>query len=623
MIIRMSKIEVLGPREQLVAVLDSIRATHTLHIDPDIQLRMRDGPEAQLRLLEPEPRAAAERVMIEDLAARIDRVLALIPASPARSRFDEQRAATSVALLVDVHLGTLLERTGRRQQVESDLKDVHHTLRFLTVVDSLAPKDRDAPGVDVVAVEVGDPSAIDRLAQHAAGLDPTATLKTARGEDGSYIGVLTTEKATAARLRDTLQSDQMPQVPLPSYVHGMTLSQQLTAIAERGTALDREREEIDRELADFAAIWREPYLRARASIEERLALLQTTVLAYGTNNCFVLFGWLPTADVPVLRAALARTYGASVVIEEKALLDQDLEMVPVIVRNPGYLRPFELFTSLLPLPLYTSIDPTPFIAVFFPLFFGMILGDVGYGVVLLLTSIALLVIRPVELRRHLGTILAVCSVYTILFGILYGEYFGDAGALLFGATAWIDRRESFLPMLYFAVTVGSAHVLVGLILGIVVAMRGRHTREAATRLLTLIVLLCVLGVIASFALPIGAILRRPLLLIMAFLAPALLIVGGLLAPFELIRHLGNIVSYARLMAVGLASVLLAYVANRLAGAVGSLWVGVTAAVLLHVFNIILGVFAPTVHALRLHYVEFFSKFLETGGRPYRPLKEAK
>jgi V/A-type H+-transporting ATPase subunit I len=109
---------------------------------------------------------------------------------------------------------------------------------------------------------------------------------------------------------------------------------------------------------------------------------------------------------------------------------------------------------------------------------------------------------------------------------------------------------------------------------------------------------------------------------MAVLSPALLVVGGLLAPFELIRHLGNIVSYARLMAVGLASVLLAYVANRLAGAVGSLWIGVTAAVLLHIFNIVLGVFAPTVHALRLHYVEFFSKFLETGGRPYRPLKEA-
>jgi V/A-type H+-transporting ATPase subunit I len=77
------------------------------------------------------------------------------------------------------------------------------------------------------------------------------------------------------------------------------------------------------------------------------------------------------------------------------------------------------------------------------------------------------------------------------------------------------------------------------------------------------------------------------------------------------------------MAVGLASVLLAYVANSLAGAAGSIWVGIGVAVLLHSFNLVLGVFAPTIHALRLHYVEFFSKFLEPGGKHYQPLKEAK
>jgi len=106
------------------------------------------------------------------------------------------------------------------------------------------------------------------------------------------------------------------------------------------------------------------------------------------------------------------------------------------------------------------------------------------------------------------------------------------------------------------------------------------------------------------------------------IAPVLLLTGGMLAPFELLRHVGNVISYVRIMAVGLASVLLAYVANRLAGAAGSVWVGVVVAVLLHAFNIVLGVFAPTIHALRLHYVEFFSKFIETGGKRYQPLGKA-
>jgi V/A-type H+-transporting ATPase subunit I len=117
-------------------------------------------------------------------------------------------------------------------------------------------------------------------------------------------------------------------------------------------------------------------------------------------------------------------------------------------------------------------------------------------------------------------------------------------------------------------------------------------------------------------------LRKPLLMAMLLIAPVLLLTGGLLAPFELLRHLGNIISYVRIMAVGLASVLLAYVANSLAGAAGSVWVGVAVSIILHTFNIVLGVFAPTIHSLRLHYVEFFSKFTETGGRRYEPLKKA-
>jgi V/A-type H+-transporting ATPase subunit I len=105
------------------------------------------------------------------------------------------------------------------------------------------------------------------------------------------------------------------------------------------------------------------------------------------------------------------------------------------------------------------------------------------------------------------------------------------------------------------------------------------------------------------------------------LAPLLLFTGGLLAPLELLKSMGNIISYARIMAIGLTSVLLAHVANRLAGMTGDIITGIVVACLLHLLNLIIGIVSPALHALRLHYVEFFSKFLEPGGRKFQPFRK--
>jgi V/A-type H+-transporting ATPase subunit I len=620
----MSKVEVIGPRDQLLPALDAIRTTHTLEIDASIQSRMGTSAVARLQPLTLDPGAAAERARFEELASRIDRLLALVPECHASLADAHGLAAVeSIERLIAPHTAACQADVEHRDAIRIELASQRRALSLLGAVQSLAPKGDAAIGADLVVVEVADPVALDRLSKHAAELGLPADVAVARADDGTYIGLLTTERSVAPGLREALRVDHIPQAALPPYLEGLTLSRQIAVMRQRVDDSEVSLREIERRQAEFAVKWRPLYEQTRRWLREQLALFTTTVLAYETDHCFVIFGWLPSSERAVLKRALDQRFHGTVIVDEQALLSQDLDVVPVLVRNPRYLQPFELFTSLLPLPRYTSIDPTPFVAIFFPVFFGIILGDVGYGAVLFAAAIALIVYRASPLRRQLGAILAACSIYSMIFGFAYGEYFGEAGATALGVSPWIDRRHSFLPMLYFAIAVGSAHVVVGLVLGVAVAIKGGKRREVAARLLAIAVLLCILGVIASFVVPIGEIIRRPLLIGVALITPLLLLAGGLLAPFELIRHLGNIVSYARLMAVGLASVLLAYVANALAGAVGSVWVGVTVAVLLHAFNIVLGVFAPTIHALRLHYVEFFSKFFESGGRPYQPLKEAK
>jgi V/A-type H+-transporting ATPase subunit I len=176
-------------------------------------------------------------------------------------------------------------------------------------------------------------------------------------------------------------------------------------------------------------------------------------------------------------------------------------------------------------------------------------------------------------------------------------------------------------MIFFTLAVGVAHVLLGLFFGVITEFRKKEKKEAVYKLLSIIIILGLIVVLASFFDFIPVVFARPVIIAILFLTPLLFFTGGLLAPLELLKSIGNIISYVRIMAIGLTSVLLAFVANNLGGLTGDIVTGIIVAGLIHLLNIILGVFSPTIHSLRLHYVEFFSKFMEHGGRRFEPLKK--
>ena len=624
MIIHMSKVEIAGPRELLLPALETIEQLGVLQLDAKIRERADEGVERDIRPLALDGRTLAERLFLEDLKLKIERLLELLPAVAARESYlSPSRAINSVAALVAKHLEACETRASRREALQAELAGLDRYLVFLSTVQSLAPRDAEQAGLEYIGVEVRDPAALEQLTRVAGSVLLGAEVRTARAEDGSWFGLLTTEKELAGKLKESLRGTEIPEVRLPDYLAGLPLPGKLEAARARHGELSAELAKLEREAQEFAFAWRGMYQNVLAWMRHRLGLLRTSASVYETDRCFVLFGWMPSDGVEALRRALVERHGEAMVVEEKEILRQELEDVPVVLRNPAYFRPFELLVRLLPTPRYTSIDPTPYVGIFFPLFFGMILGDVGYG--LLLLAAAAGIVAFVKRRRTLrqaGQILLASSLYTIVFGAVYGEFFGELGARWLGFEPWLDRRTAILPMLYFALAAGAVHVTVGLVLGFAASLKGHRTREAVARLASLLAMLCLAGVLASYFAPVAELMRKPLLTALLVIAPVLLFTGGLLAPFELLRHVGNVISYARIMAVGLASVLLAHVANQLAGAAGSVWLGVAVAVLLHAFNIVLGVFAPTIHALRLHYVEFFSKFIETGGPKYQPLHKA-
>ena len=239
------------------------------------------------------------------------------------------------------------------------------------------------------------------------------------------------------------------------------------------------------------------------------------------------------------------------VVERIAREDWGREDAPVVLSNPRLFRPFETLIALLPLPRYGSIDPTPFVAVFFPLIFGMMLGDVGYGIVL--AAIAFFVHR----RAKAGTLIykaaeiaGPCAAFAIIFGVLFGEYFGDIGASTLGLRAIaFNREKAIIATLAAAIGLGVVHVVLGLVLGAVTAGSRDKKKALGQGTSAVMVLLVVAALLAAFqVLPSRLFTPAVIALLVAF--PLLVFAEGLIAPIELLATLGNVLSYARIMAIG-------------------------------------------------------------------------
>ncbi len=263
-------------------------------------------------------------------------------------------------------------------------------------------------------------------------------------------------------------------------------------------------------------------------------------------------------------------------------------------------------------------------ALFLPLFFGIMLGDVAYGAALFLA--AWLVHRHYRRRpsvlRDLSSILMMAAAWSVLWGVVYGEFLGDLGHRLWGwEPLWINREEALEPLLIFAIAIGAAHVGLGLLLGIIDAARGGSRHLLAERLAMMVALAGLFAIAGAAAgqMPRGLLTPGAAAVVVGLVVLMALggAIGVFMAPLELLGTVGNVLSYLRIAAIGLASVYLARVANEL-GAAGPLWIGIMVAALFHALNLALGAFSPTIQALRLHYVEFFGKFYDEGGEAFRP-----
>lgn len=414
-------------------------------------------------------------------------------------------------------------------------------------------------------------------------------------------------------------------------------SRAIARIAE----LEAEQAEIEdraRELADGGE-----YLRTVALVQSLLSQLDAEEIRSGfagTERTFVISGWIPEDHRENLVTMLA-SVGTDVDLTfEEAARD---EPVPVTLRNPALLRPFEVLTDLYGRPRYGGIDPTPLLAGFFFLFFGMCIGDVGYG--LMLGLAAWLIKHRLDVApgvQKFMDLLMFGSVAAMLVGIATRSYFAlsaEALPAFLRYTPLIDPLDEVMTLLIVSVALGVVHVSLGVITSAYQRWRAGDIAGALSEDLTTIALFIAVGLAVAFPATIGwllpaaiglAVLFKGRILERLFIdrSPVQALVGvgkGLLGLYGMVGYASDFLSYTRLAALGLASLLVGDTMNRLAALTSEIpfGVGLLAAVLIlvvgHTFNVVIALLGAFVHPTRLQFVEFFSKFYEGGGRPFAPL----
>jgi len=399
--------------------------------------------------------------------------------------------------------------------------------------------------------------------------------------------------------------------------------------------IDNEKNQLMDNLADTAEKWRDDLLVLKEQLEiekDRNEIFS----AFGeTEKTLMLEAWVPVKKLGnALEIIESSSEGHSIV---EVSDPQDGDDIPIHMDNPRFAKPYQLFVEMYSPPSYKEVDPTILVALLFPFFFGFCLTDAGYGLADALVGLALIygIGKVNKVMRNLGIILVACGAWAIVLGLVTNSLLGNFypwlilgnpfGGALPTTIAAVNSFAAPQNILVMALVVGVIYTIVGLLIGSYNNLKEGQIREAMGEQIVWLVMLVGVGLLAAtFLFNIGSIYIGGAIIGLAFVM--LLYFNKLFGLLDISGFLGTLLSYARLLALALATGGIAMTVNILTGLVGEMipYVGFIVApiifVLGHIANGAFQTLGAFINALRLHYVEFFSQFYIGGSSKFRPFR---
>lgn len=400
------------------------------------------------------------------------------------------------------------------------------------------------------------------------------------------------------------------------------------ALAENLAALEKERQEIEQRIAGLGGK-REALLEAsdRAAIALRREEAKSRLV--GTDKVFLLEGWLPADRCAEIEKTLKPFTCA---IETREPTEDEYPQVPVQLKNNKLTRPLNMVTEMYSLPAYGTLDPNPLMAPFFILFYGIMMADMGYGLLMMIASVIISKkYRPKGTSGELFSLLGLCGISTFIMGALTGGFFGDfltqlvaivSPGTVFALPKLFDPLDDLTMILIGSMALGMVQIVTGMAISLIEKCKRKKFLDAFFEEITWWIVF--IG-IALLALGKGA--------AVLYVGCALVLLGPIVQGKgwgrltgvfgSLYNHVtgyfGDILSYTRLMALMLAGSVIAQVFNILAAMPGNVIAFIIISMLGNAMNFGLNLLGCYVHDLRLQCLEFFNKFYVDGGKPFRPM----